>query len=69
MTPTDPGAVMRSEIAAQPHVLAGLVETGAPGISQAAAELRRRAPRFVLFAARGTSDHAALYAKYLVETD
>ena len=24
-------------------------------------------PRFVLFAARGTSDHAALYAKYLVE--
>ncbi len=67
MTPTDPGAVMRSEIAAQPQVLAGLVETGAPGISQAAAELRRRAPRFVLFAARGTSDHAALYAKYLVE--
>ena len=24
-------------------------------------------PRFVLFVARGTSDHAALYAKYLAE--
>lgn len=67
MTRTDPGAVMRSEIAAQPQVLSGLVETGTSGIREKATELRRRAPRFVLFAARGTSDHAALYAKYLVE--
>jgi glucosamine--fructose-6-phosphate aminotransferase (isomerizing) len=29
--------------------------------------IRERSPRFVLLAARGTSDHAALYAKYLVE--
>jgi glutamine---fructose-6-phosphate transaminase (isomerizing) len=67
MTVTDLGAVMRSEIAAQPQVLSGLVEAGASDIRETAAELRRRAPRFVLFAARGTSDHAALYAKYLVE--
>jgi glucosamine--fructose-6-phosphate aminotransferase (isomerizing) len=32
-----------------------------------AAALARREPRFVLVTARGTSDHAALYAKYLVE--
>jgi glucosamine--fructose-6-phosphate aminotransferase (isomerizing) len=32
-----------------------------------AAALARREPRFVLMTARGTSDHAALYAKYLVE--
>ena len=29
--------------------------------------MQRAAPRFVVFAARGTSDHAALYAKYLTE--
>jgi glucosamine--fructose-6-phosphate aminotransferase (isomerizing) len=29
--------------------------------------VRRHAPRMVLLAARGTSDHAALYGKYLVE--
>ena len=29
--------------------------------------IRERAPRFVLFAARGSSDHAAIYAKYLTE--
>jgi len=29
--------------------------------------VRQAGPRFVLLAARGTSDHAALYAKYLIE--
>ena len=29
--------------------------------------IRSKAPRFVLLTARGTSDNAALYAKYLVE--
>jgi glucosamine--fructose-6-phosphate aminotransferase (isomerizing) len=33
-----------------------------------AAVIARRAPRFVLVAARGTSDHAAIYARYLIET-
>ena len=31
------------------------------------AAVQKSNPRFVLLAARGTSDHAALYAKYLVE--
>ncbi len=63
---TEPGTVMRQEIAAQPDVLAGLLDDTRE-IRAVAAAVRERAPRFVLFAARGTSDHAALYAKYLVE--
>jgi glucosamine--fructose-6-phosphate aminotransferase (isomerizing) len=42
---------MAAEIGQQPQVLAGLLAR----------------PRFMLIAARGTSDHAALYAKYLAE--
>ncbi len=57
---------MAAEIAEQPAVLARLLAR-APEIAEVAAALDRRAPRFVLLAARGTSDHAALYAKYLVE--
>lgn len=59
------GALMAQEIAAQPALLAELLRDGA-AVEVGRAVARRR-PRFVLFAARGTSDHAALYAKYLVE--
>jgi len=62
-----PGALMAAEVAEQPGVLARLLREGAGEIAGVADVLRARAPRFVLFAARGTSDHAALYAKYLVE--
>ena len=37
-------------------------------ISRIGAELRRLAPRTVITCARGSSDHAATYAKYLIET-
>jgi glutamine---fructose-6-phosphate transaminase (isomerizing) len=57
---------MRAEIAEQPAVLAALAADPAQA-RDAGAFLRGRGPRFVLLAARGTSDHAALYAKYLVE--
>jgi glucosamine--fructose-6-phosphate aminotransferase (isomerizing) len=57
---------MRAEIAEQPAVLAALAADPAQA-RDAGAFLRGHGPRFVLLAARGTSDHAALYAKYLVE--
>lgn len=60
------GARMRAEIAEQPAVLAGALARR-PEISRVAAAIARRRPRFALLAARGSSDHAALYAKYLVE--
>ena len=64
---TERGAVMASEIAEQPDVLARLLTEGRDRCRAIGELLRERSPRFVLFAARGTSDHAALYPKYLVE--
>jgi glutamine---fructose-6-phosphate transaminase (isomerizing) len=61
------GAVMTAEIAEQPEVLARLLDSAGPSVVSVAAAIRAAAPRFVLFAARGTSDHAALYGKYLAE--
>jgi glucosamine--fructose-6-phosphate aminotransferase (isomerizing) len=62
-----PGQLMAAEIAEQPQVWRRLLDEGANDIRVAAARIADTAPRFVLLVARGTSDHAALYAKYLVE--
>jgi glucosamine--fructose-6-phosphate aminotransferase (isomerizing) len=58
---------MAGEIAEQPDVLQGLVDNGFDEIRAVARRLEQLRPRYVLLAARGTSDHAALYAKYLLE--
>jgi len=62
-----PGRIMAREMAEQPAVLRRILEEGAPGIRQVAQDIAARKPRFVLLTARGTSDNAALYAKYLLE--
>ncbi|MFJ5263999.1 SIS domain-containing protein [Streptomyces sp. NPDC088387] len=62
-----PGRIMARETAEQPAVLRRLLEQGAPAIRRVAEQIAARGPRFVLLAARGTSDNAALYAKYLIE--
>ncbi|MFI9581480.1 SIS domain-containing protein [Streptomyces sp. NPDC052236] len=62
-----PGRIMSGEMAEQPAVLRRILEEGALRIREAAASIAARKPRFVLLAARGTSDNAALYAKYLLE--
>lgn len=61
-----PGALMAAEIADQPRVFAEL-HARAAEFAAVAQPIRAYQPRFVLLAARGSSDHAALYAKYLVE--
>jgi glutamine---fructose-6-phosphate transaminase (isomerizing) len=40
----------------------------AAGFAELGARLRRDPPRFVVTCARGSSDHAASYGKYLIET-
>ncbi|MBA8826662.1 glucosamine--fructose-6-phosphate aminotransferase (isomerizing) [Saccharopolyspora lacisalsi] len=62
----DPGRHMRGEVEEQPSVFEGLLAER-PGIAEIAGIIAQRRPRFALLAARGSSDHAALYAKYLVE--
>jgi glucosamine--fructose-6-phosphate aminotransferase (isomerizing) len=61
-----PGSLMASEVAAQPSILAGSYDRRSD-IAPVAAHVANRRPRFALLAARGSSDHAALYAKYLIE--
>lgn len=66
MITTDvPGVLMGEEIREQPAVWRRLLASDQFG--PAAEQVLRRRPKMVLLAARGTSDHAALYAKYLVE--
>lgn len=62
-----PGRIMAGEMAEQPAVLRRILERGAPRIRAVAEAVAAREPRFVLLTARGTSDNAALYAKYLIE--
>jgi glucosamine--fructose-6-phosphate aminotransferase (isomerizing) len=63
-----PGSGMADDIAEQPAGYARLLEPGhATAIARVAAAVAERRPRHVVFTARGTSDHAALYAAYLTE--
>ncbi|MGX1505951.1 UNVERIFIED_CONTAM: glucosamine--fructose-6-phosphate aminotransferase (isomerizing) [Streptomyces graminofaciens] len=62
-----PGRIMSGEMAQQPAVLRRILDEGAPRIRQVASAIAAKKPRFVLLTARGTSDNAALYAKYLIE--
>ncbi|WUH91081.1 SIS domain-containing protein [Streptomyces sp. NBC_00433] len=64
-----PGLIMAGEIAEQPGVMRRVLDRAAPGITATARRIADRKPRFVLLSARGTSDHAALYAKYLIEVE
>jgi glucosamine--fructose-6-phosphate aminotransferase (isomerizing) len=55
----------REEIGEQPTVAARLLHTAAPAVEAIASRLRAARPSSFVIAARGSSDHAALYAKYL----
>jgi glucosamine--fructose-6-phosphate aminotransferase (isomerizing) len=59
-------SLARAEIAEQPDVVARLLERERPAIDGLARELRRRAPRYAVLAARGTSDNAARYAQHVL---
>ncbi len=62
-----PGALMTSEIREQPEVVERFLKTESDRARTLADRWRRKPPRFIFIAARGTSDHAALYGKYLFE--
>jgi glutamine---fructose-6-phosphate transaminase (isomerizing) len=60
------GDRMAAEIAEQPAMFDSLVARRGD-LADVASLIAARRPRFALLAARGSSDHAALYAKYLIE--
>jgi glutamine---fructose-6-phosphate transaminase (isomerizing) len=59
---------MRREIEEIPSVVATLLERSRAEIEPVAAAVRAARPRIAVIVARGTSDHAATYARYLIET-
>jgi glucosamine--fructose-6-phosphate aminotransferase (isomerizing) len=61
------GSKMSAEIREQPEVLERVLDGGWGEVSAAVSVLRQGNLRSVMIAARGTSDNAALYAKYLFE--
>jgi len=54
------------EIREQPEAVARLLEREGDRIGEIGARLRAGEPRLVVMAARGSSDHATLYAQYLL---
>lgn len=59
--------LMRREIGEVPATLERILD-GAGEIEEAAAAIAHHGPHWITIAARGTSDHAAVYAQYLIET-
>ena len=55
---------LEREIHEQPDVLRRLVVGQLPAVRRVVDRLRKKPPRFLVIAARGTSDNAAVYAKY-----
>ncbi len=66
--PSTPTAMLR-EIEAIPAVVGRLLAEGGPEIERAAAAIRAVDPAWVSLVARGTSDHAAIHMRYLIETE
>ncbi len=61
------GSWMRREAEEAPQVVERLLRENEGEVRSLAAFLKRREPASVLTVARGSSDHAALFAKYLLE--
>ena len=66
--PTAPTSMLR-EIEAVPEVVGRLLAESGPEIERAAAAIRAADPGWVSLVARGTSDHAAIHLRYLIETE
>ena len=62
------GTRMFQEAASASDAVRAQLQCDAAAIAAIGREVRRLAPRAVITCARGSSDHAATYAKYLIET-
>ena len=59
---------MHGEAAQAPAVVRAQLAANAARVARLAVRLRRSPPRAVVTCARGSSDHAATFARYLIET-
>lgn len=60
--------IMAAEIRQTPAVVRDQLESTGAALGAVVDAVRRARPRWVSIVARGTSDHAAIYARYLIET-
>lgn len=60
-------SVLHDEIFEQPAALRRALDAGHAPVAALVDEIKKRDIRFVVLAARGTSDNAAIYGKYLLE--
>ncbi len=60
--------ILAGEIREQPEILRALIGRETAAIRRIADTLREFEPRFAMIVARGTSDNAAVYGKYLLES-
>jgi glucosamine--fructose-6-phosphate aminotransferase (isomerizing) len=58
---------MLEEIRQQPSALERSLASGLRGVARLKTALRKRRPRLIVLVARGTSDNAALFGRYLLE--
>jgi glucosamine--fructose-6-phosphate aminotransferase (isomerizing) len=65
---TAESTLMFREAAQAPEVVRALLDANAARVAVLAERLRRAPPRAVVTCARGSSDHAATFARYLIET-
>jgi glucosamine--fructose-6-phosphate aminotransferase (isomerizing) len=68
MLPSETETLMFNEAASSASVIAAQFDRNQERVRALAADLRENPPPFVVTCARGSSDHAATYAKYLFET-
>ena len=61
--------LMRAEIDETPAVVERVVAEGRSEVEAAARAIRAADPSWVSLVARGTSDHAAIHLRYLIETE
>lgn len=57
---------LRDEILEQPDAVARMLDGAPAAFAAMSSALMKRRPRFAVIAARGSSDHAGLYAQYLL---
>ena len=68
MSTSETSTQMYREAAQAPQVVRAQLAANAAAVARLAAQLRHTPPRAVVTCARGSSDHAATFARYLIET-
>lgn len=62
-------SIMAAEARETPQRIAQQLVANAPRVEQIVSQIRQHAPKYVYMVGRGSSDHAGVFAKYLIEIE